>query len=297
MPGPRVLAPANHLGPSKVEIAPTQIFPGFNVIPFGINTTFGFTGFIYRNVPAFSLEIGDVIAFDLRQANDVAVRRTIFFAAANKNPEACEYDAFTDQITNPQGIAAASGWTQVVSEAQIPQNPLGDDVLGNFELRYTAEAPFTFAGGGLLVGFRGSPPATFVDSNSLGSATVATCTDPGGQLYARFYLQPDQTTAILDTPGTNTGSGSQIGGMVIFPAGGGGTSCSDGITAARGDVASSLANRPVVRAILLFYLSRIQGGSTSAVALFDGWVDFAVRVGLVSSTTGARLKAHLDPCR
>ncbi|HET9333633.1 MAG TPA: hypothetical protein VFQ21_08625 [Gemmatimonadota bacterium] len=298
VPGSREIAPANHFGPSKVEIVPQVIFPGFNVIPFGSNDLFSFTGFIYRDVPAFSLAVGDVIAFDLREANDVQTRRTIFFAAANKNPAACVYSPTTGQITNPQGIAAASGWTQVVSETQVPQNAFGDAVLGNFELRYTAEAPFTFAGGGLLVGFRGRPPATFVDSNSAGSITGATCTDPSGHLYARFAHLPDQTTGILDVPGTNTGDGTFIGGMIIFPEGGGGgtTTCAEGVSAARALIDQLLPARPFLRALLNFSLTRVQAGVTNAERNFGLLVDLLLSTRLISSQDAAELKNLVAPC-
>jgi hypothetical protein len=67
-----------------------------------------------------------VIAFDLVSTNSVEVRRTIFFATANMNPAACVLDDI--ELVNPQGIAASSGWTQVVAETQIPQNAFGDGV-------------------------------------------------------------------------------------------------------------------------------------------------------------------------
>ena len=296
--GSREIAPANHLGPSKVEIVPQVIFPGFNVIPFGSNDLFSFTGFIYRDVPAFSLAVGDVIAFDLREANDVQNRRTIFFAAANKNPAACVYSPTTGQIQNPQGIAAASGWTQVVSETQVPQNAFGDAVLGNFELRYTAEAPFTFAGGGLLVGFQGRPPATFVDSNPTGSITGVQCTDPSGHFYARFAHLPDQTTGPLDVPNTNTGDGTFIGGMIIFPEGGGGgtTTCSEGVSAARSQISQLLPDRPFLRGLLNFLLSRMEAGSQSAERNFGLLLDFVAQLRLISFQQAADLKALVAPC-
>jgi hypothetical protein len=296
--GSREIAPASHFGPSKVEIVPQVIFPGFNVIPFGTNDDFSFTGFIYRDVPAFSLAVGDVIAFDLRQGNDVETRRTIFFAAANKNPNACVYNVTTGQITNPQGIAAASGWTQVVSETQVPQNPFGDAVLGNFELRYTAEAPFTFAGGGLLVGFQGRPPATFLDTDPVGSITGAVCTDPGGHLYTRFFHLPDQTTGILDNIGTNTGDGAFIGGMIIFPegGGGGGTTCADGVATARSRIDQLLPGRPVLRSILNFSLTRVQAGVTNAKRNFGLVVDFLASLRLISAQDAAELKTLVAPC-
>ena len=278
-------------------MAPTVIFPGFNVIPFGTNDDFSFTGFIYRNVPAFSLAVGDVIAFDLRQANDVQTRRTIFFAAANKNPAACVYNVTTGQIENPQGIAAASGWTQVVSETQVPQNAFGDAVLGNFELRYTAEAPFTFAGGGLLVGFQGNPPATFVDTDPVGSITGAQCTEPSGQFYTRFFHLPDQTTGALDVPGTNTGDGAFIGGMIIFGEGGPSQTCSEGVAEARTRIAQLLPSRPFLRFLLNLLLTRMQsGGFPNAETNFGSLLDALAQLGIITPQDAADLEGLVAPC-
>lgn len=294
----RVIATADHLGASKVEILPSVSQVLNNAIPFGNNVVFSFSGFIYRNVPAFSLEVGDVIAFDLAGANSVETRRTIFFATANKNPAACAFNPFTGQITNPQGIAATSGWTQVVSEAQIPQNPFGDAVVGNFELRYTAQAPFTFPGGGLLVGFQGSPPATFADETPDGFvAGAANCTDSSGLLYTRFFHHPDQTTGALDVPGTNTGDGAHIGGMVIFPAGGGTTTCAEGVSQARTRIAQLFAGRPILRLTLSVLLSRMQqAGFPNAETNFGRLLDFASDQGFITPQDVTDLKALVSPC-
>jgi hypothetical protein len=297
-PGDRVIAPASHLGPSKIEIVPTVFPDGFgNVVPFGNNVQFGFSGFIYRNVPAFSLEVGDVIAFDLRGSDSVEIRRTIFFATANKNPAACDFDPFTANA-GFQGIAASSGWTQVVSEAQIPQNPFGDDVLGNFELRYTAEAPFAFPGGGLLVGFQGSPPATFSDITPDGFVAGARCTDPSGQLHARFLGFPDQTAGFLDDLVVGISSnGVQIGGIVVFPAGGGGPStCAEGVSAARDRIGQLLANRPFLRALLNFVLTNMQAGAPNAERNFGLLLDLLVQLQLITAQEAADLKALVAPC-
>jgi hypothetical protein len=295
----REIGPANHLGTSKLEIIPSEFPDGFNnVVPFGNNVVFGFSGFIYRNVPSFSLETGDVIAFDLRGANLVAVRRTIFFATANKNPAACTYDPFTAN-GGFQGIAPVGGWTQVVSETQIPQNPFGDDVLGNFELRYTAEAPFAFPGGGLLVGFQGSPPATFADASPDGYVAGARCTDPSGQLHARFLGFPDQATGNLDDLSVGISSnGVQIGGIVIFPAGGGGTStCAEGASAARDRVAQLFAGRPLLRFVLNLLLTRMQSGAwPNAETNFGLLLDFAADQGVITPQDASELKALVSPC-
>lgn len=69
-----------------VSIVPQSPTSVGNCIPFGQNDAYGFQGFIYRNVPAFTLQVGDKIAFDLGSQNDVDTRRTIFFAPANINP-------------------------------------------------------------------------------------------------------------------------------------------------------------------------------------------------------------------
>ncbi|HYO47664.1 MAG TPA: hypothetical protein VEY33_13340 [Gemmatimonadota bacterium] len=292
-----MIAPANHLGSSKVEIVPAVSQVLNNVIPFGVNVQFSFTGFIYRNVSAFSLEVGDVIAFDLVGANSVEIRRTIFFATANKNPAACVFNPFTGQITNPQGIATSSGWTQVVSETQIPQNAFGDGVLGNFELRYTAQAPFTFPGGGLLVGFQGSPPATYADATADGFvAGAANCTDPSGQFYARFFLHPDQTTGALDIPGTNTGDGAQIGGMVIFPEGGGAATCAEGVSAARSRIAQILPDRPFLRGLLNFLLTRMQAGVPNAERNYGLLLNIMAQLGLITAQEASELQSLVAPC-
>ena len=294
----REIAPASHLGPSKVEIVPAVSQVLNNAIPFGNNVVFSFTGFIYRNVPAFSLAVGDVIAFDIAGANSVEIQRTIFFATANKNPAACVFNPFTGQITNPQGIAATSGWTQVVPETQIPQNAFGDAVVGNFELRYTAQAPFAFPGGGLLVGFQGSPPGKFPDETPDGFvAGAANCTDASGLLYARFFHLPDQTTGVLDVPGTNTGDGAHIGGMVIFPEGGGDTTtCAEGVSAARARIDQLLATQPFLRAIAQFSLTRVQAGATNAEQNFGLLVDFLTSLQLISSQDAGELKGLVAPC-
>jgi hypothetical protein len=206
------------------------------------------------------------------------------------NPAACILDDI--ELVNPQGIAASSGWTQVVSETQIPQNAFGDGVSGNYELRYTAEAPFTFPGGGLLVGFQGSPPATFADTGSDGFINGGRCTDPSGQLYARFFGQPDQTTGALDS----SADGIQIGGIIIFPAGGGTTTCAEGVSAARSLIAQLLPDRPFLRFLLNFLLTRMQGGAPNAESNFGRLLDFLAQAGLITAQDASDLKALVAPC-
>lgn len=297
--GDRGISPTSHLGPSELEIVPAVSDIGNNVIPFGNNVLFGFTGFVYRNVPAFTLDVGDIIAFDLKFPNSVAVRRNIFFATANKNPAACVLDPNTLDVAS-QGIAASSGWTMVVSENQVPQSPSGGDaVVGNFELRYAAEVPFAFPGGGLLVGFQGSPPATFADdTRDLGSdgfLVHTDCTDPGGHLYARLLFLPDLPTGIVDNPATS--DGVLIGGIVIFGEGGPAQTCGEGVAEARSRIAQLFAGRPLLRLVLNILLSRMQqGGFPNAETNFGRLLDFAAQQGIITSQDAAELKSVVDPC-
>lgn len=298
-PGERPIVLANHLGPSEIEIVPAVSALGNNVIPFGNNVFTGFTGFVYRNVPAFTLDVGDVIAFDLKFPNSVAVRRNIFFATANKNPAACTLNRSTLDVVS-QGIAVSSGWTMVVSENQVPQSPSGGDTVeGNFELRYAAESPFAFPGGGLLVGFQGSPPATFADdTRDLGAdgfLVHTDCEDPGGHFYARLLNLPDLPTGTVDTPATS--DGVVIGGIVIFGEGGPGQTCAEGVAEARERVAQLFAGRPLLRLVLNLLLSRMQqAGFPNAETNFGRLLDFAVGEGIITPQEAADLKETVSPC-
>src|SRR5262249_198486 len=68
-----------------VPASPTQVG---NCIPFGTNTGFNFSGFIYRNVPAFSMGPGGTLRFDLGSTNGQDIRRNIYLAVASANPAA-----------------------------------------------------------------------------------------------------------------------------------------------------------------------------------------------------------------
>jgi hypothetical protein len=185
--------------------ADSQSLPVGNCIPFGNNTSYGFTGFIYRNVPSFQLQIGGHFSFDLGALNDVDIRRNIYFAVASANP--------SGGAGGGQSISALS-WTKVASDSQTPLNPRGDTILGNYELTYTAEAPFNFPGGGFIVGFGGSPPGAYAD---FGCEQVLVQTSPADlnpYFYRRFYYQTDQPLGVLDFGNSDAFA---LGGIVIKP--------------------------------------------------------------------------------
>ncbi len=200
----------SHLGPGSLDITPASPTSVSNCIPFGNNTIFGFTGFIYRNVAAFDLLPGTQFAFDLGSQNDVDIRRNIFFATANKNP-APPVNSGINVVS--QGIVPASGWTQVVSDAQIPQNSRGNFVKDDYELVYAAEASFSFPGGGLIVGFGASPPGAFADGGCEQVLVHTDNQDVSGFFYARVLDLPDQHTGVLDAGAR--GTAVRLGGIVI----------------------------------------------------------------------------------
>lgn len=216
-PKPIILTPASpensQTNSASVGMIPTSTTTVFNCIPLGINTTFGFSGFIYRNVPPFTLLPGDQFAFDLGAQNNVDVRRNVYFGVANKNP--APGGCGTNVVS--QGIKSL-GWTQVVSDSQMPLNPRGNTVKGDYELVFTAETMFQFPGGGFIIGFGGSPPGAYKDINCEQVMVVTSCSDASGSFYARFFLKPDRTLGVLDVLTGGNGTGQSLGGIMLWPS-------------------------------------------------------------------------------
>jgi len=204
---------------SAIKIFPQSATTVDNCIPFGNNTDFGFTGFIYRSIKAFTVAPGDIIAFDLGGLDDVNVQRNIYFATANKNPKPAQ---ISGNNVISQRIKALA-WTQVVSDSQVPKNPQGNTVNGDYELRYTSEAAFAFTGGGFIVGFGSSPPGNYQDFGCEPTVEGTTSSDVSKDFYARFCFKDDQDLGTLDNPGLCSGTAIAIGGIVIRIAAGHGT--------------------------------------------------------------------------
>ena len=145
-----------------------------NCIPFGgwssANSSTPYMGFIYKNIPAFSLAVGDTIAFDLGAENDQAIVMDIALAATTSN-------GGTEQDSN--------GFTQVVNTG-TPSDPNGNTTIGDFELEYTATAAFSFSGGGLIIRFRKA--GSFANDTTCDQVLVHyDATDSSGYFVTRFY--------------------------------------------------------------------------------------------------------------
>lgn len=107
-----------------------------NCIPFGCAGQYGpFMTSIYKDIDAFSLNAGDTIAFDLSGTNDVDIILDIFLASTT---------------TNGSIVADSFGFTKVVSGGNGGR---GTSIQGDYELEFTLDNSWDYAGGGLMIGF------------------------------------------------------------------------------------------------------------------------------------------------
>jgi hypothetical protein len=159
---------------STVTIAPEPLTDTGNCFPFGIGTAWTPNlALFYKDIPPFELKSGDVLAFDLATPNEVNIQLQIGMAEAAVNG----------------GTTPAEPFTTIASNTQLPANPLGDMTLGNYELRFTAETPFSFSGGGLILRFS-NPSAAFA-ADSVCSGLVAGTTVAGGFFVSRSFADAD----------------------------------------------------------------------------------------------------------
>jgi Ca2+-binding RTX toxin-like protein len=134
-----------------------------------------YMAFIYKNVPAFELATGDTLAFDLGAQNDASIQLEIALARTTTNG----------------GNGQGESFHTVVPNTQTPQNSLGDTIVGNFELQFAAEAPFSFPGGGLIIRFA-NPSASYIADTTCSSVLVnADATDSSGMFVGRAFQDAD----------------------------------------------------------------------------------------------------------
>jgi hypothetical protein len=155
-----------------------------------------FAGYVYQNVPPFNLQVGDTLAFDLGIQGNSNIQLQIEMAATTSN-----------------GSDAPGGpFTTVVSNTQTPVSPRGDTIIGNYELRFTAQANFNFPGGGLIIRFS-NPSAAYQTDSSCAQVTVtADSTDSSGYFVKRFYNDGD------GLPPYSGESTTDIGGFQVTAA-------------------------------------------------------------------------------
>jgi hypothetical protein len=178
-----------------VTIAPTGPGSGNN-FPFGQGTWAPHLVWVYKNIPPFDLKAGDTIAFDLQAMNDNDIQVDIALAAATVNG----------------GDQNAAPFTQIVPNTQVPANPKGDTTTGDFELRFTSQASFNFAGGGLLI--RISNPGTALAADTTGpnvfSDNLASGSDPSGYFVERDTFDSDGVYPWTGTTAANWIAGFRL---------------------------------------------------------------------------------------
>jgi len=153
-----------------------------------------YAGFVYKDIPSFRLKTGDVLGFDLGVMNDADVQLQIDLAATASNGSDVPLLPFTTVVTN----------------TQVPTNPRGDTTVGNYELRFRTQAPFTFPGGGLIIRFS-NPSAGYAMDNTCTKDLVvaADSTDPSGKFVKRFFTDAD------GLPPYDNSDGLRIGGFQL----------------------------------------------------------------------------------
>ena len=183
-------ASASAAGPSRtITILPKIYAP--NCFPFG---TGGFVleewkpymAFVYKDIPSFQLRPGDTIAFDNAAVNDADAQLQIDMAAATGNGADVQAQPFT----------------KVVSNTQTPTNPRGDTTVGNFEMRFADEAPFSFPGGGLLIRFSHPSVGFLADATCTQTVVTGSAGDQSGFFVERAVKDADGV-APWDSKGTN----------------------------------------------------------------------------------------------
>ena len=167
------------IGPDTPAVS--SCFP-FGIGPLGnpgITDPWGpYGAFVYQNVPAFDLQVGDGIAFDLGQPNDVDIGLDIYLAATTTNG----------------GNLVSGMFTKIVSNSQKATSPRGDAIVGNYELGFTAENAFTFPGGGLIIRFE-NPSAEYNADTTCDEVLInADQGDTSGYFLSRIMRDADGTS-------------------------------------------------------------------------------------------------------
>ncbi len=169
---------------ATITVAPNEPSLPSNCYPFGLGDPgvgdpwTPFAAWFYKNVPAFELATGDTLAFDLAAQNDADAQLEIALARTTANGGTVEGEPFRT----------------VVSNTQTPLNPRGDTTAGNFEMQFETQAPFSFAGGGLIIRFS-NPSATYAGDNGCDSVLGgASASDTSGFFVQRAYEDANGTS-------------------------------------------------------------------------------------------------------
>ena len=189
------VAPSAQAVTQPITVAPADPPDTGNCFPFGdVNSPADKWGpnlaFVYKNLPAFQLQRGDILAFDTMGVNDVAVQLQIDLAPTTANGSDVQAQSFT----------------RVASNTQTPTNPTGDTTVGNFEMRFLAESAIGFPGGGLILRFSNPSAAYATDVTCTGDLVGALAADSSGFFVERALQDTDGVAPWEHTNGTAIGA-------------------------------------------------------------------------------------------
>ena len=252
---------------ATVTIQPTDTLTVNNCFPFGAGGPYAgpgsgwdpIAGFVYQNVPAFNLNVGDTLAFDLGALNDVNIELDIAMAATT---------------TNGGNVEDAAGFTTVVTNTQLPANPRGNAVVGDFELRFIAEAPFSFAGGGLIIRFSNSSVAYAADPTCSAVLVHASPADVSGNFVERFFRDADGVSPWDDGDLDSIGGFQIINGVVLQPDGAAGKDAwltNTGPDVNHGNHIDLTRNSTIDHGLIEFDLAAIPAGFVVNQASMEIW--------------------------
>ncbi len=139
-----------------------------------------YMGLVYRNVEPFELSPGDTIAFDLRA--DLGFLPQLDLALAHA-PD-------PNDPTRPADLPG-SDFTLVANDVIASRG--GNAMVEDYELAFTADAPFSFPGGGLIIRFSEPRGELAQRTNDMCLDVITADTQPTGtnRLVATFVRDAD----------------------------------------------------------------------------------------------------------
>lgn len=108
-------------------------------------------GFVFQDLDPFTLNVGDIIAFDTGRPSDVAITFDLSLASIEFSPDFALFPSDLSQV------------------ALTVPGQLGDAIAGNYDLLLQVQSPLEFSGGALAVGVLPTSPSleSFTDDGLL----------------------------------------------------------------------------------------------------------------------------------
>ena len=92
------------------------------------------------------------------------------------------------RTTTNGGDQEAEPFVTVAHNTQTPVNPRGNTTVGDFELQWTVEAPFSFPGGGLIIRFSNPSAGYLADGTCTQVLVWGEAADTSGYFVKRVYF-------------------------------------------------------------------------------------------------------------